>query len=62
MATFREYLKEANVTNKTRAGKNGKEIICPKCKKSSKVYNFTWDEIVCLNCGKDVKKKDWIIK
>ena len=33
------------VNKRTRAGKLGKNIICPKCSKKSLVYHFSWFSI-----------------
>ena len=48
-----------NVNRYTRAGRNGKEITCPKCKESVRVFHFAWSAITCINCGADVNKLDW---
>ena len=50
-----------NVNRYTRAGKNGKEITCPKCKESVRVFHFAWCAINCLNCQQDVNKEEWIL-
>ena len=49
------------VNRNTRAGKNGKEIICPHCNKNSRVYHFSWSAAGCLNCKKMVNKNEWRI-
>ena len=49
------------VNRYTRAGKNGKEIICPHCNKTSRVYHFSWSAVGCLNCKKMVNKNEWRI-
>lgn len=50
-----------NVTNHTRAGKNGKEIFCPKCGGNHIVYHFAWCAITCQTCEAMVDKLDWYL-
>ena len=50
-----------NVNRYTRAGRNGKEITCPKCKESAPVYHFSWSAITCQFCSSDINKEDWLI-
>ena len=50
-----------NVNRYTRAGRNGKEITCPKCKESAPVYHFAWSAITCQFCSSDINKEDWLI-
>ena len=50
-----------NVTSNTRAGKGGKEIVCPKCHAASRVYHFAWSATVCLSCKAPVEKNEWLI-
>ena len=50
------------VTKKTRARpKKGTLLLCPECKKTNRIYNFSWVAIVCLNCRAEVNKYDWRI-
>lgn len=49
------------VTKFTRASKNGKEIICPKCSHKVTVSHFAWSEIVCQGCKQEIKKTDFKI-
>jgi ribosomal protein S27E len=49
------------VNRDTRAGRNGKEIVCPLCKETSTVYHFSWYAISCNSCNADVQKNDWLI-
>jgi len=57
----------ATVNKHTRAGRNGREIVCPKCYSKHKVYHFSWSALTCLpyvgsnRCGADVNKEDWIV-
>ena len=50
------------VNKNTRAGHQGKDIVCPKCNHVGKVYHFTWGNLGCINCKKIINKYDWIIK
>ncbi len=47
------------VTRYTRAGQNGKVIICPKCSESSKVYHFSWTALTCRHCKESIDKLEW---
>ena len=47
------------VNKHTRAGYNGKVIICPECDSRARVFHFAWSAITCINCGADVNKLDW---
>jgi len=49
------------VNKHTRAGENGKSIVCPKCKLASTVYHFAWSAITCNHCQSDVNKNDWLL-
>ena len=51
-----------HVNNHTRAGYNGREIICPVCFESATVYHFAWSGLTCNVCHTDVEKVAWIIK
>ena len=50
-----------NVNRYTRAGRNGKEITCPKCKESAPVFHFSWSALTCQFCSSDINKEDWLI-
>ena len=52
----------APITNRARAGKWGKHIMCPNCKSISKVYHFSWSAIVCQQCDKQIDKLHWSIE
>jgi hypothetical protein len=49
------------VTSRTRAGKNGKVIICPICATAIPVYHFAWIALVCPDCKSQVSKTNWLI-
>ena len=49
------------VNKNTRAGKDGKQIICPQCDKSATVYHFAWSALECDGCHSDVEKNAWIV-
>ena len=48
-----------NVNKYTRAGNNGKEIICPQCNNKHTVFHFSWSALTCLNCNHSVDKNEW---
>jgi ribosomal protein S27E len=51
------------VTKHTRAGYNGRDIICPVCFRTRTVYHFAWTAISCGGgCNTMVEKPAWIIK
>ena len=43
----------------TRAGNNGKGIICPECTNKSTVVHFSWSALGCQHCKYIVDKYDW---
>ena len=47
------------VNKYTRAGKMGKQIVCPSCKHSVTVYHFSWSGLGCTNCNQMIDKYDW---
>ena len=49
------------VNRHTRAGKNGKQILCPECREWSRVYHFSWSALTCLHCKEDINKEDFIV-
>lgn len=49
------------VNNHTRAGKGGKNIFCPVCEWSMRVYNFAWSALVCHGCGQDIQKGEFLL-
>ncbi len=57
MATNRTEL----VNKHTRAGEDGKIVICPKCDGILKLYNFAFCAIACLHCNEEIEKYDLLI-
>jgi hypothetical protein len=51
-----------NVTKYTRAGENGKWIVCPLCGKKQRVYHFSFAACTCQSCKKLVSKYDWLLE
>ena len=47
------------VTKQTRAGKDGKFIVCPHCDQGNFVFHFSWSALGCQHCGTMVDKYDW---
>ena len=47
------------VTKYTRAGKNGKQIVCPECRSIRTVYHFNWSGLTCPECKESVDKYEW---
>ena len=50
------------VNRYTRAGKHGKEIICPKCYESYPVYHFAWSALVCTCCKETIEKNEYLLE
>ena len=50
------------VTRYTRAGHNGREIMCPECKEWGKVYHFNWYALGCTCCGEMIDKEKWLVE
>ena len=49
------------VSKYTRAGRNGREIVCPNCNDKHKVSHFSWTALTCMDCGKDINKEEWTV-
>jgi len=49
------------VSKYTRAGNNGREIVCPNCNDKHKVSHFSWTALTCMDCGKDINKEEWTV-
>ena len=49
------------VTKHTRAGKNGKDIMCPVCGHVVRVHHFAWSALQCSNCKTMVDKYDYLV-
>ena len=47
------------VTKYTRAGKYGKQIVCPDCDNIQTVYHFNFSGLTCLKCKQSVDKYSW---
>ena len=47
------------VTKYTRAGKNGKQIVCPECESIRRVYHFNFSGLTCPECKQSVDKYSW---
>jgi len=47
------------VNRYTRAGNNGKVIICPECNNEARVFHFSWSALGCQHCKYIVDKYDW---
>ena len=47
------------VTKYTRAGKNGKQIVCPECESIRRVYHFNFSGLTCPECKQSVDKYRW---
>jgi len=47
------------ITRYTRAGNNGKVIICPECNNEARVFHFSWSALGCQHCKYIVDKYDW---
>ena len=47
------------VTKYTRAGKNGKSILCPVCKSMRTVYHFSFSGLTCPECKESSDKYEW---
>ena len=49
------------VHKRTRAGNNGKNIMCPRCGHIHRVNNFSWQELQCPKCTLWVTKYEWLV-
>ncbi len=49
------------VNKHTRAGNNGKEIVCSHCSAPATVFHFSWSALTCQYCGKSINKQDWYL-
>ena len=50
------------VTRYTRAGHNGREIMCHECKEWGRVYHFNWYALTCKHSEKDINKDKWLVE
>ena len=51
-----------NVNSYTRAGKNGKQLKCPKCQSVRTIYHFNWSGLTCPECKESIDKYDWLVE
>ena len=49
------------VNRYTRAGYNGKQIMCPKCQSVRTIYHFYFSGLTCPECKESVEKSDWLV-
>ena len=49
------------VNKYTRAGYSGKQITCPKCNTTHRVYHFSWSALGCQECDSMIEKYQWIL-
>lgn len=49
------------VTKHTRAGKNGKNIMCPACNAIHRVYHFAWSASSCPSCKRVIYKDEYLV-
>ena len=57
-----QSINNCNVTRYTRAGKNGKQIVCPECGSIRRIYHFNFSGLVCPQCKQSVAKYDWKVR
>ena len=50
------------VNRYTRAGKNGKQLKCPKCQSVRTIYHFNFSGLTCPECKESVDKSDWLVE
>ena len=54
--------KNSYVTKYTRAGKYGKQIVCPECDNIIRVYHFSFSGLTCPKCKQSVDKYSWKVR
>ena len=54
--------KDIYVTRYTRAGKNGKQIVCPDCDNIIRIYHFSFTGLTCPKCKQSVDKYRWKVR
>ena len=47
------------VQKRSRAGNNGKLIVCPKCNESARVFHFSWSALTWQCCRESINKYEW---
>ena len=50
------------VNRYTRAGKNGKQLKCPKCQSVRTIYHFNWSGLTCPECKESIDKYNWLVE
>jgi len=50
------------VNRYTRAGKNGKQLKCPKCQSVRTIYHFNFSGLTCPDCKESIDKYDWLVE
>jgi len=50
------------ITRYTRAGRNGKQLQCPKCQSIRTIYHFNWSGLTCPDCKESIDKYDWSVE
>ncbi len=53
--------KQQLVNRYTRAGYQGKQIVCPRCSQIATVYHFSWCALTCQSCQQSINKSEWIV-
>ena len=51
----------APVHKRSRAGSNGKLIMCPHCGAKHTIHNFSWSSLECKKCQSVVNKYEWMV-
>ena len=54
--------KNSYVTKYTRAGKNGKQLVCPDCDNIIRIYHFNFSGLTCPKCKQSVDKYRWKVR
>jgi hypothetical protein len=49
------------VNRYTRSPKHGRGIMCHLCKKTIRIFHFSWYTLVCPNCKEQVPKNQWLV-
>ena len=51
----------ALIHKRSRAGKNGKNIMCPICGHIHRIHHLSWSSLTCTRCGSNVDKYEWMV-
>ena len=49
------------VNRYTRAGYQGRPIVCPNCSQIATVFHFSWSALTCQSCQQSINKPEWIL-